>query len=254
VRILTYNILDGGVGREALLAEVLEAAQPDVAVLQEVVPNGLAEHLAGMMSMQAAVVAGNSTRQMALLSRWPIVEARGLHPYPPIRHVILEATLRHPAGGPLHVFGAHTLPLYSIGRELWRAWEVRTVLGRARRVAHEPCLMVGDFNAAAPRDLVRFESRSRASLLRFWLNGAGKLRLAVRQVRSAGLVDCYRALHVAEPGYTLPPPDPGVRLDYIFASARLAGRLQRCEVVVNPPAVHRASDHYPVLADFDLPN
>jgi exonuclease III len=114
--------------------------------------------------------------------------------------------------------------------------------------------MVGDFNAAAPRDLVRFESRSRASLLRFWLNGAGKLRLAVRQVRSAGLVDCYRALHVAEPGYTLPPPDPGVRLDYIFASARLAGRLQRCEVVVNPPAVHRASDHYPVLADFDLPN
>lgn len=254
MRVLTYNILDGGAGREALIAEVLEAARPDVAVLQEVVPNGLAEQFAAQLSMEAALVMGNSPRAMALLSRWPIVAVQGHHPFPPIRHVALEATLRHPAVGPLHVFGLHTTPLYSIGRELWRAWEVRTVLRRARRVAHGPCLAMGDFNAAAPRDAVRFETRTAASSLRFWLNGAGRVRLAVRQMRSAGFADCYRTLHPTEPGYTLPPPDPGVRLDYIFASAALIGYLQRCDVVTSPPAAHRASDHYPVLADFGLPD
>jgi endonuclease/exonuclease/phosphatase family metal-dependent hydrolase len=253
MRVLTYNILDGGVGREPLIAEVLDAVRPDVAVLQEVYPNGLAERLAAQLSMQAAVVEGNSTRHMALLSRWPIAEARGHHPYPPIHHVTLEATLRHPAAGRLHVFGVHTVPLYSIGRELWRAWEVGTVLRRARCVDHEPCLVMGDFNAVAPRDVVRFETRSAASSLRFWVNGAGKLRLAVRRMHSAGFTDCYRSQHPTDPGYTLPPPDPGVRLDYIFANASLASLLQRCDVVVDPPAVHHASDHYPVLAVFDLP-
>ena len=69
MRVLTYNILDGGTGRAALIAEVLEAARPDVAVLQEVVPNGLAEQLAAQLSMEAALVMGNSPRAMALLKQ-----------------------------------------------------------------------------------------------------------------------------------------------------------------------------------------
>ena len=252
MRVLTYNILDGGVGREPLIAEVLEAVRPDIAVLQEVYQNGLAERLAGRLSLQAAVVEGNSTRHMALLSRWPIVEARSHHPYPPVHHVILDATLRHPTVGPLHVFGIHTIPLYSIGREFWRAWEVWTMLHRARRVSDQPCLVMGDFNAVAPHDPMRLERLYRAAALRFWLHGNGKLRLAVRQMQSAGFADCYRALHPNEPGYTLPPPDPGVRLDYIFANASLIGHLRQCDVFTEPAAVHHASDHYPVLAEFDL--
>lgn len=252
MRVLTYNILDGGVGREPLIAEVLEAVQPDIAVLQEVYQNGLAERLADRLSLQAVVVEGNSTRHMALLSRWPILAARSYHPYPPVHHVILEAMLRHPTVGPLHVFGIHTIPLYSIGRELWRAWEVRTLLRRVRRVSDQSCLVMGDFNAVAPNDPVRFETRSRAAGVRFWLHGNGKLRLAVRQMRTAGFADCFRTLHPDEAGYTLPPPDPGVRLDYIFASVSLIGHLQRCDVVTEPAAVHDASDHYPLLAEFDL--
>lgn len=252
MRVLTYNILDGGVGRESLIAEVLGAVQPDLAVLQEVYQNGLAERLADRLSLQTAVVEGNSTRHMAILSRWPILEARSHHPYPPVHHVILEATLGHPTVGLLHVFGIHTIPLYSIGRELWRAWEVRTLLRRVRRVSDQPCLVMGDFNAVAPHDPVRFETRSRAAGVRFWLHGNGKLRLAVRQMQSAGFVDCYRALHPDKAGYTLPPPDPGVRLDYIFANTPLIGQLQRCDVVTWPAAVHDASDHYPLLAEFAL--
>ena len=252
MRVLTYNILDGGVGREPLIAEVLDAVQPDIAVLEEVYQNGLAERLADRLSLQTAVVEGNSTRHMAIFSRWPILEVHSHHPYPPVHHVILEATLGHPTAGPLHAFGIHTIPLYSIGRELWRAWEVRTLLRRVRRVADQPCLVIGDFNAVAPHDPVRFETRSRAAALRFWLHGNGKLRLAVRQMQSAGFVDCYRAHHPDDAGYTLPPPDPGVRLDYIFASASLIGQLSRCDVVTGPAAVHDASDHYPLLAKFDL--
>ena len=111
---------------------------------------------------------------------------------------------------------------------------------------------MGDFNAVAPHDPVHFETRSRAAALRFWLHGNGKLRLAVRQMQSAGFIDCYRTLHPDDAGYTLPPPDPGVRLDYIFADSSLIGQLQRCDVVTEPAAVHDVSDHYPLLAEFDL--
>lgn len=35
LRIVTYNILDGGLGREQLIGEVLSHLQPDILVLQE---------------------------------------------------------------------------------------------------------------------------------------------------------------------------------------------------------------------------
>lgn len=249
LRVMTYNILDGGSGREPLLAEVLHAVRPDVATLQEVVPNGLVEALAGGLGMAYHVAAGNSTRQMALLSRLPILAARSYAPYPPIRHVILEAELAHPACS-LRVFGVHLKPRYTLANEAWRAWETQVLLRQVRPHLGRSCLVMGDFNTAAPGDPVKFERTPSLRAALFRLQGRGKVRLAIRQVLAAGLVDCFRRLHPGDPGYTLPPPDPGVRLDYIFASEPLAGRLARCSVVLDVPAVPKASDHYPVVAEF----
>jgi endonuclease/exonuclease/phosphatase family metal-dependent hydrolase len=68
----------------------------------------------------------------------------------------------------------------------------------------------------------------------------------------AGYVDCFRALHPREPGFTWPSALPAGRIDYIFASPTLAGRLAACAVVDQGDGVTgaEASDHLPVCAEF----
>jgi endonuclease/exonuclease/phosphatase family metal-dependent hydrolase len=36
MKVMTYNILNGGVGREQDILEVIQSVQPDIAILQEV--------------------------------------------------------------------------------------------------------------------------------------------------------------------------------------------------------------------------
>ncbi len=71
-------------------------------------------------------------------------------------------------------------------------------------------------------------------------------------LRRAGYVDCFRALHPREPGFTWPAALPAGRIDYIFASARLVGRLAASTVGIPgaEASAADASDHLPVLAEF----
>ena len=77
-------------------------------------------------------------------------------------------------------------------------------------------------------------------------------RWVLNRVQAAGFTDCFRALHPDDEGFTLPPPAPNARLDYLFANPVLAPALRSCSVVREPPVVLHASDHYPVVAEFDL--
>jgi exonuclease III len=71
-------------------------------------------------------------------------------------------------------------------------------------------------------------------------------------VLDAGYVDAFRTLHPEDPGFTLPTKGPQVRLDYVFVPKPHASRVLTCEVVRHPAAVG-ASDHFPVVADLQLP-
>ncbi len=68
----------------------------------------------------------------------------------------------------------------------------------------------------------------------------------------SGYVDCFRALHPSEPGYTWPAALPAGRIDFIFASSTLAGRLTASAVGAGCAEVNGAdaSDHLPVFAEF----
>jgi exodeoxyribonuclease III len=165
LRVMTYNVLNGGTGRESLLLEVLRAAVPDIVVLQEVFDPGFVSRVADALEMQYFFARGNTKYHLALLSRWPIVASHSHHPFPPIQQTVLEATIEHPNGWRLNVFGLHPVPLPSALLELWRLWEIKVVLRRARLRAPSECLIVGDFNASAPGDSLRpdADSVSRAS-------------------------------------------------------------------------------------------
>ncbi len=81
-------------------------------------------------------------------------------------------------------------------------------------------------------------------------------RAAVRSLADAGYIDCLRRTHPRSNSFTCPTYQPAVRIDYIFATPDLADRLVACAVAAQTGRLaelaRRASDHFPVVADFDL--
>jgi endonuclease/exonuclease/phosphatase family metal-dependent hydrolase len=86
--------------------------------------------------------------------------------------------------------------------------------------------------------------------------GALLPRAAVRSMLRAGYIDCLRALHPRASAFTCPTYQPAARIDYVFVTRGLDRRLVRCEVVGGSgdlgKLARRASDHFPVIAEFGL--
>jgi exonuclease III len=253
IRCLTYNVKDDAAGRRHLIVEVLQSAEPDVVVLQEVGRAETAAELAGALGFFYAFAGGNSRRHLALLSRFPIVRQESYHPWPPIHTTLLDTSVEYRPGQRLDVRGVHLLPFSFFALEWWRLQEVKTILRYLGDAHARPGLLAGDFNAIAPGDTVavqRWETFFRFVLL---LQGRRIYRWALARVLAAGFVDCYRALHPQTEGFTMPAGEPYSRLDYIFAHGGLAEKLAACDALREPASLlDAASDHYPVLAVFDL--
>ncbi len=253
IRFMTYNILDGGRGRQADVLAVLDAAQADVVLLQEVAEEEIVTHAAESLGYSVFVAEANQPRhKVALLSRLPIARGATFHPFP-MRRTLLEAQLALPSGATLHVFGVHLIaPSHIALFEVWRRRELSAILCRAAVAGSAPCLVAGDFNAIAPGDRVDLAP------LPGWLRGAIRLQggraatSVIAQMCAAGWRDAYRDLRPDDDGYTLPAKCPNARLDYIFANPALRARMVACDVLTAPRVVRAASDHLPVVAEFDV--
>ncbi len=252
LRVVTYNIRDGGIGREQQIVDVLSAIQPDVVVLQEVTQPRLVEQCAQALDMHGFFAQGNTKRHLTLLSRLPVLAQNSYHPFPPIRATLVETTVAARPGRPVHIYGVHLLPQPGTFFDWWRAWELRVVLRRVRPHMQRPCLIVGDFNAIAPHDRIDTSASPWFFKALLAVRRGHIFDTAVRTVLDAGFTDCYRALHAHADGFTLPTPAPRLRVDYAFANRVLAPHLHACDVITAPTAAHTASDHYPLLAEFEL--
>jgi endonuclease/exonuclease/phosphatase family metal-dependent hydrolase len=95
----------------------------------------------------------------------------------------------------------------------------------------------------------------RSKVLSALLDRAGSLyacRGSIGMIRKAGYIDCFRYTNPGDPGFTCPAASPAGRIDYIFASPELAGRLLKCCVLTEGNGLRgdEASDHLPVVAEF----
>ncbi|GAC1522758.1 MAG: hypothetical protein NVS3B14_23370 [Ktedonobacteraceae bacterium] len=95
----------------------------------------------------------------------------------------------------------------------------------------------------------------RSNVLSALFDGAGSLyvsRGTIRLLRRAGYVDCFRRVNAHAWGFTCPANAPAGRIDYVFASPDLGGRLTSCQVLTEGNGLRgdEASDHLPVLAEF----
>ena len=248
---MTYNIRNGGTGREQLIFEVLQMAKPDVILLEEVMNSIFVEELAQSLNMHSFFAKGNSIRHLALLSHYPIVLHHSFHPFP-LNTTLLEATIECTAKQYIRLFGVHLKAHYFLFNELRRIWEVRTILKRITKSRKYPCLIAGDFNAVAHNDSINIGAMPNHLKAMIFLQGNHIFRCAMSKLNAAGFVDCYRHLHPFDNGYTLPTPNPHVRLDYIFVDKNLIKHLQACNVMMKSPLVNHASDHYPLIAEFDI--
>ncbi|MEP7199936.1 MAG: endonuclease/exonuclease/phosphatase family protein [Chloroflexota bacterium] len=253
IRVLTYNILNGGDGRESLLGDVIGHAHADIIVLQEVANPAFVQNLARELDCDWFVADSNhARRKLALLSRFPIT-ARNSHHLFPLHRTLLEAQIEIAPNRRLALFGVHLVaPSHLIPFEWWQAWELRVILQRVRAVAAQPCIIAGDFNAIAPHEAVDVAALPPWLRQAIALQGGRIARRTIATMQRAGLIDCYRLLHLHDDGHTVPARAPNGRLDYIFVNDALRGAVRSCDVVAEPSAVRAASDHLPVMMDFCL--
>ncbi|MHB0948470.1 MAG: endonuclease/exonuclease/phosphatase family protein [Gemmatimonadaceae bacterium] len=243
MRLLSYNIKDGGRGREAAIAAVLRAVRPDLVLLQEASDPDAVARIAGESGMSHwGARRGHSN---GFLSRIPLADhswftARGT------RHSFLEVVL---ADGRTRCFGLHLRAWFSKWVERQRVVEIRALLDAIR--SHDTGLHVvaGDFNALAPGaalDMSRMPGWIRGMIS---LSGGDIARTTIQAMADARYVDAWRAVHDGDEGLTFPTWDPQVRLDYVFVPARARDRIAAVEIV-RDGAAREASDHFPLLVEL----
>lgn len=243
MRIVSYNIQFGGPGREAYIAEVLRSIAPDVVMLQEAVDTRVIQSVAEAAGMPHWYA--RKGYSLALMSRLPVSECSWVRPRR-MRHAFLRAIV-----GDLPLFGVHLQPYFSRWSERQRVREVTALLQVAEPHRERPHLLLGDFNAIAPSDVV--EIRRMPRWIRLLIRvGAGQIATdAIRTVMNNDYLDSYRTLHPDTPGQTLPSWSPHIRLDYVFVPQRFRECVTEC-VVVREGAVALASDHCPLVTVVDV--
>jgi exodeoxyribonuclease-3 len=253
VRLLTYNIREGGVGRAEEIAEVIRAAAPDVVALQEARDPSVVERIAKLADFP--FWGSRRSHSTGFLSDVPVLGYGWRHP-PRTRHALLEVSL---ADGLPRLFVLHLRAWFSKWSEQRRARELRGLLdGIQEQLIREHHafafhLLAGDFNALAPGEM--FDPSPMPAWIRgmIWLSGRDIARSTIEMMQADGYVDAWRAVHADhrdEPGYTFPVWNPHVRLDYVFTPANYASRLKACEVRRTPDGVRTASDHFPLLVEI----
>jgi endonuclease/exonuclease/phosphatase family metal-dependent hydrolase len=243
VRILSYNIRRGGAGREGPLAAVIRGVAPDIVILEEATEPGVVERLARDTSMAQWVA--REGKSLAFMSRVPVVSFAAHRPRIS-RHAFLEIV---PAVSSWRIFGVHLSAVHAAWTERRRSFELRALLREVAAHQHGPHVLIGDFNTVAPGDIfdvTRLPRRLRALV---WLSGGHIRWRTIADVLAHGYIDVFRHLHPGDVGYTLPTPDPHVRLDYAFVPGAFAPQVRRCEIVKAPDAA-AASDHFPLLLEI----
>ena len=247
LRLLSYNIRFGGVGREESLAKVIKAAEPDLVVFQEATHPDVIKRLSADTGFP--FWAARPRHSIGFISRKE-VEYHEWHYPAGARHSFLEII---PAGTEARVFGLHLSARFSRWDERRRWREIRSLLQGIKRHQEGMHVLVGDFNTLAPGEILEMDKMPTWIKALIWISGRKLQRETIQFVLDASYVDGYRTLHPDDKGYTFPTWDPHVRLDYVFVPNVFRERLLTCEVITEPKElIKAATDHCPLIAELKV--
>ena len=257
MRIVSYNILNGGEGRADPLAEVIAAQRPDVVALVEAENLPVVERLANRLDMDFIHAPGQS-HASALLSRYPIIQTINHGALRPgLSKSLLEATVLAPDGAEWTIGVLHLHARATEEDETRREQELAEVLDvfAEHRRQGKPHLLAGDFNANAPGQQID-PSRVKPSTLEAWeANGGSIPRRVVQRLLDARYVDVLANAmgSAAMTAGTFTTQHPGQRVDYVFAFGIDPGRLKEGWIETDRLAKY-ASDHFPIGVEIDQAN
>jgi exodeoxyribonuclease-3 len=245
LKLLSYNIRFGGLGREQALAAVIGQAEPDLVVFQEAIHPDVIERLAHATGL--SFWAARKNHSIGYISRTEMAYHEWHYPAG-ARHPFLEVV---PEGSETRIFGLHLSARFSKWDERRRAREIRALLAGIKRHQDGFHILVGDFNTLAPGEVL--ETRRMPAWIRalIWVSGRKLERETIQVMLDSGYLDGYRLLHKEDNGYTFPTWDRRVRLDYVFVPRPFGNRLLKCEVVTHSEVIRDASDHCPLLVELD---
>ncbi len=255
MRIMSYNILEGGIGRLDPLYEVIAAENPDVVLIQETWETPAFEKLAVKLNMDMfqAQSEKNPRGHVGVLSRYPIL--RGIN-YGPLENRLTRAaamvTIQSP-GCTMAFLCVHLHPYPTPEDEVIRLTEVQAVLAVAADSCRDAdmCIIGGDFNSIHPDQTVHTAALDPNNLARITAAGGNIRRDVISAMLAASWIDAHACRRVpAQFDTTFTTAFPAMRVDYLFVPASGAQRVADCRVVKSPMA-RFASDHYPVVLELN---
>ena len=245
LRLMSYNIRFGGVGREKRIADVIRHCSPDIVLLQEATREAGVAEIAKYAEMPHwGAKQGHSP---AFVSR-VAVDNFEWHHHRDMQRPFLEIRF---AEGDLTLYNIHLRATHSNYTERGRMREVRALLNAIKPAKDRFHLLVGDFNTLAPGELLNMQKLPmRYRVLAFLLGGRVTYR-TIQIMLDAGYLDSYRRLNT-DHGFTFPAWDPHARLDYIFVPKNFIDRVISCDVISDIEQPAKATDHLPLLAEIEF--
>lgn len=276
LRVMTYNLLEGGSDRvmgdrtEPILAVLREQA-PDIAGIVEA--NGFQDEARRRLFEEATQsrsfvgIAATGFHVCILVSRRLDVT---WHAPEPGRffHAALALGIEVPGPvGPAPVRSTELVRRLTIVTAHLDPFSPEARLAEARILARHAdpkkrVILMGDFNSLPPGDSVdpSVLALPPRVLARHISAPSDEPRIDTRAhdlLMWAGLEDVYRTLNPKKPGWTLLTTRfaaelrSRMRMDYIYATEPLLKKAVRAEVIESD-LTRRASDHYPIVAEFDV--
>lgn len=270
IRIVTWNVMQGGGKRIADQIEAMSARRPDIVALQEVVPRtvpayqaafntaGLGHVAVSFAGVEGTVFSGRRRYGTLIASRWPIrpLAYSGIDAPWPER--IVSARVTSP-DGEVDVHSAY-VPIWSHKEPLVKIETMEAIFSRVTASADRPQVLCADLNSPR-RELIDGTVITFAQELgrsgQYYVTrscGLGARRdRAERQLLEGlaeqGILDVFRTVrgyHVQEFSWWHKRTH-GYRLDHIFASQCLSAR--HC-TYLHALREERLSDHAPLEAEL----
>ncbi len=255
LKVATWNV-NSIKARLPNLLEWLDAAKPDVLLLQEL--KCLDEAFPGLEIASAGyeyrTVGQKTYNGVAVLSTQPIAERLRRLPggeddeqarYLEVEtHGLVLASIYLPNGNPV---ASDKFP-YKL------AWLDRLIAhARALLLEERPLILGGDYNVI-PTALDCYDPKA-------WEGDAlfrPESRARFRALQALGLTDAFRVLHPDRRAYSFWDyqggawqHDLGIRIDHLMLSPQAADRLAASGIDKGPRAREKASDHTPVWCELD---
>ncbi len=248
LRVVAYNILDGGIGRADPLAEVILAQKPDIVCLVEADDADVRDRIAWRLGFDQIEATGRGGRTSCVMTRGTIGTSINLAG-PKTPRSMLLATVGID-GVALGVAVAHFTGRQSEDRETTREQEADALLEATAdwRTGGMPHLLAGDFNSVSPAQDVDVDRLPPKVQPHFEANGNTLPRRVIPKLLDAGYRDAFDG-PLAKTATTFTTQHPALRLDYIFTHGCTAHDAR----VETDRLAKAASDHFPVVATLHVP-